>query len=416
MAVGGGPFASTGLAVSRPPPPHNPESHQRNFTATACPHPNPQRSSSEVMSSVITAAIGAPAALARIFLSPIFSGPLLFSITFYPDAVRSAIGFVADKLLPHQLATTFLHYASPLLLSSSTTVTVLQAAVVLGVLRRANQMLNTMASNSWRFGPAPGWDWPNEIAVVTGGSSGIGKGIVQRLSALGVRVVVLDVQKPPADLSVNPRVSFYRCDVTSSQSVAAAAAAIRSDIGQPSILVNNAGIANPMPILQTQEAFLRKIMGVNLMSMWFTTQQFLPDMIKQDKGHVMTMASIASFVALPTAADYSATKAGALAFHESLTSELKHQYKAPNVLTSIVHPHFVRTPLLEGISARLEKAGVQLLTSELIAEEAVELIKSRRGGQLVIPGSVAAVSGIRGWPTWLQELVRDTVGKTTAGL
>jgi len=228
-----------------------------------------------------------------------------------------------------------------------------------------------------------------------------------------VRVAVLDVQGLPKDLEDNVLVHFYQCDVTSSESVGAAADSVRKDIGHPSILINNAGVAQPHSIMKTDEKFLRKIIGVNLMSMWFTTQQFLPNMIEHNKGHIITMASRASFLALSTAADYSATKAGALSFHESLTAEIKHQHKAPGILTTVVHPNFVKTPLIAHISGKLEKSGMQLLTSEQVADDVVDRIESKRGGQLIIPGSIpfSLLSGIRGWPTWLQEVLRDGVAR-----
>ena len=147
------------------------------------------------------------------------------------------------------------------------------------------------------------------------------------------------------------------------------------------------------------------------MSLWFTTQQFLPRMIQMNKGHVVTVASLASFVALATGADYSATKAGALAFHEALACELKHYYKAPNILTTVVHPNFVSTPLVEDFADQLKRGGVRMLTADDIAREVVRQLESRRGGQLIIPKSTAGVAGIRGWPTWLQEVLRDTVAK-----
>lgn len=134
-------------------------------------------------------------------------------------------------------------------------------------------------------------------------------------------------------------------------------------------------------------------------------------MIQTNNGHVITVASIASFVTLPTGADYSASKSGALALHESLACELKHYYKAPNVLTRVVHPNFVRTPLLEESSDYLERSGVRMLTAEQVAGPVVAQLESRRGGQLIIPRSASSTSGIRGWPTWLQELLRDILGR-----
>lgn len=349
-------------------------------------------------------AIPAIQRLGRFALSPILSGSALLAIIYAPDNVRDAVAPILKRLPESMLASLTLPRAK----------LALQIVFGLGILGKFNDILNTMAHNSWRLRAGKGWDWPNEIAVVTGGSSGIGRCIVERLLSLGVRVVVLDVQDLPKDLRANPRVSYFYCDITSSEIVAEAADAVRREVGHPTILINNAGIAQSAPILKTSESFLRKIFGVNLMSMWFTTQQFLPRMIQLDKGHIITVASIASFVALATAADYSATKAGALAFHHTLTSELKHVYKSPNVLTTVVHPNFVRTPLVQDFVDRLETSGVRLLTADQIACEVVAQIKSKRGGQLIVPTEVSRIAGIGGWPAWIQELLRDAVAKPAA--
>ncbi|KAI0431745.1 NAD(P)-binding protein [Xylaria sp. FL1042] len=343
--------------------------------------------------------------LRDLIFSPLLSGSLLLAVTRAPDAVRDIVSNLAGRLPGLQ--------GPPPNFDLGTAGTVLRVLFALGIIRRLNRALNVMAANSWRMTASKGWDWPNEIAVVTGGSSGIGKLVVEKLVAIGVRVAVLDIQDMPKSMESNPRIRFFKCDVTSSESVAEAAEAVRRAIGHPSILINNAGITSPMPILKMPESYLRKIFGVNSISHWFTVQQFLPNMIKMNKGHVVTIASIASFVALPTAADYSASKAAALAFHESLTSELKHCYNAPNVLTTVVHPNFVRTPLIEGWANHLEKSGVRMLTGEQVAEPIVRQIKSRRAGQLIIPKSATMISAIRGWPTWIQELIRDTLGRSS---
>ncbi|KAI0863419.1 NAD(P)-binding protein [Xylaria cubensis] len=343
--------------------------------------------------------------LRGLVFSPLSSGPLLFAVIYAPSAVRRVVSDFVNRLPG-------LH-VSPANINLSAATKVLCVVFALSIARRLNRALNTAASNSWRLTASKGWDWPNEIAVVTGGSSGIGKLVVEKLAASGMRVAVLDIQDLPKSMENNTHIRFFKCDVTSSESVAEAADSVRREIGHPSILINNAGITSPTSILKMPESFLRKIFGVNIISHWFTTQQFLPHMIQMNKGHVVTVASLASFVALPTAADYSATKAAALSFHEALTCELKHVYKAPNVLTTVVHPNYVRTPLIEDYVGHLEQAGVRLLTSEHVAEPIVAQLKSQRGGQLIIPKSASVVSGIRGWPTWLQELLRDVIGRSS---
>lgn len=330
-------------------------------------------------------------------LSPLVSGPLLLATTFAPETSRDVLSSVLSTPI-----------GDGFIVSAKFT---LSALVGVGIVRWLNQGLNSIASNSWHVTTRNEWDWANEIAVVTGGSSGIGQSVVQRLADLGARVAILDIQ-PPLDkeFQSNPRIRFYECDITSTESITAAADAIRRDLGHPTILINNAGVTNPGPILTISESSLRKLVGVNLMSHWFTTQEFLPRMLKLNKGHIITVASVASFIAIPGAADYSATKAGVLAFHEALTTEIRKYHKAPGVLTTVVHPGWVRTPLIAGVDQRLEEAGVPLLDSGRVAGEIVSRIKSGWGGQLIV-GVPSALSGLRGWPLWVQEMLRDMMLK-----
>ncbi|KAG6265702.1 hypothetical protein E4U47_006232 [Claviceps purpurea] len=333
-------------------------------------------------------------------LSPWVSGALLAALVCAPDEVRFAV----------------LHHL-PLATRA------LQVLLGVGILSALSRGAGSMAANSWRATAAPGWDWPKEVAVVTGGCSGIGACIVRRLVERGVRVAVLDVQpKPPASgtdddfKDPDALVRYYQCDITSPASVAEAADAIRRDLGHPTILVNNAGITRPLPILEMPADVLQKVFAVNTLSHWTLVQQFLPHMISLNKGHIMTVASMASFIALPKGADYSASKASALSFHESLALELKHVYKADCVLTSIAHPNFVRTPLVKDFGHQLEKGGIRMLTPEGVAGAITDQIFSRRGAQLLIPEQQAVVSGIRGWPTWMQVVLRDQMGVNAANI
>ncbi|KAI8260436.1 Dehydrogenase RED2 [Colletotrichum sp. SAR11_239] len=123
----------------------------------------------------------------------------------------------------------------------------------------------------------------------------------------------------PADLRANQKVKYWKCDITSPEAVSASATEIRASLGNPSIVVNNAGVAYTHSVIETDPEDLQRIFGVNLLSLWFTAKEFIPDMIMKNKGHIVTVASMASYSALPTAVDYSATKAGALAFSEGLS-------------------------------------------------------------------------------------------------
>jgi short-subunit dehydrogenase len=132
-------------------------------------------------------------------------------------------------------------------------------------------------------------------------------------------------------------------------------------------------------------------------------------MIKANKGHIIGIASMASWVTPPGITHYAATKAGVMALHEGLNQEIKHVYKTPGVLNTVVHPHWVRTPLVGGWEDQLEKTQGRLLKPENIARKVVEQILRARGGQLFMPGHMSVAARLRGEANWVQELVRDFV-------
>jgi all-trans-retinol dehydrogenase (NAD+) len=210
-------------------------------------------------------------------------------------------------------------------------------------------------------------------------------------------------------------IRYYRCDITSHSAIHDAAEAIRSDLGSPSILVNNAGIGNAFTILDIPQENLRKMFDINILSHWSTVQAFLPDMIAKKKGHIMSVASLASFVSMAAAVDYCCTKSALLAFHEGLTQELKHRYKCPQIKTSIAHPNWTKSAITAhpAIQAGLKSIGAKLLEAEDVADAMVNHIITARSGQLILgPGMSPKV---RALPMWIQELVRDSQANVVRG-
>ncbi|OJD38003.1 short-chain dehydrogenase reductase 2 [Diplodia corticola] len=334
------------------------------------------------MSKPLRAVVNLTAPVAGALTNPLITGPLLLLLTRAPDHVKEPIIRRLVGLAP-----------------LSRIVSSLKWIFALGLAGHVNSWLNSLATNGWSIrSDAHRWVWCNEIAVVTGGCSGIGEVVVNGLVQRGVKVAILD-----------------RCDITDPDAVVQAADQIKSAVGQPSILVNNAGIGSSHTILDTTPAQLGKIFGVNLLSHWYTCQALLPDMIKHNKGHVVTVASMASFVTVPSITDYSVTKSGALAFHEGLTLELRHRHEAPDVHTTVVHPGWTRTALVADYAKDLERHQGPLMTPEYVGNAILDQIFACRGNQLILPKTFKFVSSIRGLPNWMQERARDDIGKVGMG-
>lgn len=342
--------------------------------------------------------------ISKYAFDPLVTGPLWGLLLFDPAQLCKRLSETISRAVSYDI-------------ESGSLVRALGILATVGIVRKTNRVLNDWATNSWQMQAGRGWNWPSEVAVVTGGCSGIGKAVAEALAAHAIHVAVLDIHEMPEDIKTNELMTYFRCDITSRERIAETADKIRGDIGYPSILVNNAGITGSHTILKTPDEFLQRIFDTNILSHWRLVQQFVPDMIEKNKGHVVTVASVNSFLTNSANADYVATKAAALAFHEGLTSELKIWYKAPGVKTTIVHPSWVRTPLIEETilqSQQNPQILEDMLTPEEVADLIVRQIVKRRGAQLFIPSSAAPISWLKGLPNWAQEVVRDAFGRTSA--
>ncbi|KAF5254123.1 hypothetical protein FANTH_1005 [Fusarium anthophilum] len=224
-------------------------------------------------------------------------------------------------------------------------------ATVVGVLALLSPLNRWLSWRSANHGDTINrWNPATELVVVTGGSSGIGAKIVQMLEAKNIKVIILDINPPSGkSVGIGARTPFYKVDLSDADAIAAVAERIRSDHGHPTALVNNAGIAHGETILSVTPEKLHRLVSVNLEAPFLLTQQFLPNMITHNHGHIVNIASLASFLTQAANVDYGATKVGLLAFHEGLKQELRHIYNAPGVRATVLHPTWVNTPMIEPI-------------------------------------------------------------------
>ncbi|KAL2869430.1 uncharacterized protein BJX67DRAFT_331277 [Aspergillus lucknowensis] len=295
--------------------------------------------------------------------------------------------------LPPQVQGVLLHPVAP------------KAILVLLALALVRQMNRALTNWSMNNGESvERWNADRELVLLTGGCSGIGKQMVLDLAKTGVRVVVLDIQEPTFTLPSGA--TFYNADITSSASIAEVAGKIRAAHGDPTVLINNAGVGHDGTILQKTEAKIRQTFEVNIVSHFLMVREFMPSMIQKNHGHIITIASMASFIGLGDMVEYSCTKAGALAFHEGLRQELRLWYKAPKVRTSIVHPIWVRTPMIKVLTDAGSQFKQPVLTPEMVSAAVVKQVLTQSSGQVILPWHYTPLSMLRAFPNWFQEFAR----------
>ncbi|KAF8622123.1 hypothetical protein AX15_007256 [Amanita polypyramis BW_CC] len=195
-------------------------------------------------------------------------------------------------------------------------------------------------------GPKP-LDWEEQIILITGGASGIGHLLANTLAVQGVTVVVLDVEPIVTD---NYNITFYKCDVSDWHEVESTARRVIEEIGQPTIIINNAGVVQGKLLLDLTPDDVNQTFGVNTLAHFWILKAFLPGMLKEKTGHIVSVASVMGYVGAAQMVDYCASKAAIISFHESLRYELDKRYKCPQIRTTLVCPGYVMTPMFSSIT------------------------------------------------------------------
>ncbi|GKZ36796.1 hypothetical protein AbraIFM66950_008028 [Aspergillus brasiliensis] len=230
-----------------------------------------------------------------------------------------------------------------------------------------NDWLSSKCLNNWVTDDT--WDWNKELVVVTGGSGGIGAGVAQRLAALGARVVVLDI----IPLTYKP--------------------------------VNNAGLSRGRTVVEGTYSDNSITLKTNLLAPFLLSKEFLPAMVRRNHGHIFNVASMSAYIPPPGLADYAASKAGLIAFHECLAQELRVQ-NAPKVRTSLAVLSFTKTPLFKG-ETNQSRFLMPLLHVDTVVDAIVDILNSGLSQTIYLPGLFRYFAGLRGAPDWVQQLIRS---------
>lgn len=215
-------------------------------------------------------------------------------------------------------------------------------------------------------------------AVITGGGSGIGAAIAQRLRADGLRVTLMgrSAERLQAAQAALGDVAVQVCDVADEASVATAFAAV----GDVDVLVNNAGQAETAPLARTSLALWQRLLGVNLTGTFLCSRAVLPGMLVRGQGRIINVASTAALKGYAYASAYAAAKHGVLGLTRSLALEVA----ARGVTVNAVCPGYTDTDIVaravEHIVAKTGRTAGDALSA---------LTDANPQGRLVRPEEVA---------------------------
>ncbi len=241
----------------------------------------------------------------------------------------------------------------------------------------------------------------NNVALVTGGGSGIGRAASKGFAAAGARVVVVDrdgntVRETVCEIEEKGGAAMaVECDVAIADDVERMVETAVETYGRVDILFNNAGIAPRGTVVDTPEDVWDRVMAVDLKSMFLCSKHVIPIMQAHGGGAIVNTGSNCSLHGYPNLAAYTAAKGGVL----MLTKQMAADYKKDNIRVNCVCPGNVLTPMTERVwrdegkdPATVSKSAFQ--TPEEIAD-AVLFLASDAARQ--ISGVALPVSGVHPW-------------------
>jgi 3-oxoacyl-[acyl-carrier protein] reductase len=235
---------------------------------------------------------------------------------------------------------------------------------------------------------------PAQVALVTGGSRGIGLACARRLQAAGSRVAVTYRNAPPepAGPGGGPPLLALSCDVTSEKETEEAFARVESKLGPVEVLVCSAGITDDSLLLRMSEERWERVIDTDLTACYRFAKRALPAMVRARRGRIVLISSVVAMLGNAGQTNYAAAKAGMIGFARSLAREVASR----NVTVNVVAPGMTSTDMTAALteaqrSALIGQVPLGRFASPEEVAAAVAFLASDDAGY--ITGAVVPVDG-----------------------
>lgn len=200
----------------------------------------------------------------------------------------------------------------------------------------------------------------NKVALITGGSRGIGEKIAERFAQAGYNLIINyvsnieNVEELEAKIKGNANIEilFIQSDVTSFESCENMVNEAIKKFGHIDVLINNAGITKDTLLMRMKEEDFDKVINVNLKGTYNVTKNVIPYMMKQKYGKIINISSVVGVSGNAGQANYAASKAGIIGFTKSVAKELASR----NILANCVAPGFIKTDMTDVLSDSVKES------------------------------------------------------------
>lgn len=258
-------------------------------------------------------------------------------------------------------------------------------------------------------------DVSGEIIVITGTGHGIGRELALQYTDLGATVVCVDINETGNQQTVSDcnrlqrgTAHAYTCDVSNREKVLELAIKVKIEVGPVTVLINNAGIMPTRPLEKQTPEEIRKTFDINVLSNFWTLEAFLPHMREQNRGHIVSMSSIAGVIGLSNLVPYCASKFAVRGMMESLQEEIREGPHKNLIKTTTIYPYMTNTGLCKNPKVKFPKI-LGLLDPKQVASKIIEGQRTDVA-EMTIPRGLLYLNNVcRNFPRSCAELLKDYV-------